>query len=193
MNAWLELCGWLHRRNGGAGNGSTQHRLSLLELDGDASRTSNPVTVTMDGDKSVTANFSAAGMVLGAPSGTVTSWDGSFHWTGLANATWYLLEVFRSDDTQMLYQWYTAEQVGCASGTDCAVTPAGLNLANGDYKWHLLDYGEYGYGSFTPFKTFTLNAACYQLTTVVNPTGSGVINAPAQNCAGGYQPGRWCN
>ena len=28
-----------------------------------------------------------------------------------------------------------------------------------------------------------------QLTTVVNPTGSGVINAPAQNCAGGYRAG----
>ena len=103
----------------------------------------------------------------------MTSWDGSSHWTGLANATWYLLEVFRSDDTQMLYQWYTAEQVGCASGTDCAVTPAGLNLANGDYKWHLLDYGEYGYGTFTAFKDFTLNSACYVLTTAVNPAGAG--------------------
>jgi hypothetical protein len=110
----------------------------------------------MDGNKSLTADFHVVGMVLGQPSGTLTSWDGSFHWTGLADATWYLVEVFRSDDTQVLYQWYTAEQAGCVGSTDCAVTPESLNLASGDYKWHILDYGEYGYGSFTPFKTFTL-------------------------------------
>ena len=79
----------------------------------------------------------------------------AFHWTGLANATWYLLEVFRSDDTQMLYQWYTSARAGGSGGHGLCSHAGGLNLANGDYKWHLLDYGEYGYGTFTPFKTFT--------------------------------------
>ena len=32
-------------------------------------------------------------VVLGAPSGSLTNWDGSFHWIGLSAATWYYLEV----------------------------------------------------------------------------------------------------
>ena len=101
---------------------------------GDATGTSNPVSVTMNGNKTVTANFNATTLPL-TPSGTVSNWDGSFHWTGLADATWYLLEVYTADDTQVLYQWYTSAQSGCAGGTERGVTPAGLNLANGDYKW----------------------------------------------------------
>ena len=113
-------------------------------------------------------------------------WDGDE--SGMARSTgqgwqmrsWYLLEVFRSDGPQMLCRWYTSDQTGCSGGTDCAVAPAGLNLANGDYKWRILDYGEYGYGTFTPFKTFTLNSACYSLTINGEPGRcSGTINASA--------------
>ena len=31
------------------------------------------------------------------------------------------------------------------------------SLTNGDYKWHMRDYGAYGYGPFTPYLNFTLN------------------------------------
>ena len=48
---------------------------------GDASGTSNPVSVTMDGNKSVTANM--RGDTPLSPSGTLTSWDNTFSWTGL--------------------------------------------------------------------------------------------------------------
>ena len=55
-------------------------------------------------------------------------------------------------------KWYTAAQTGCAGGTACSVSPAELaSLANGDYKWRVLDYGAYGYGAFTPYMKFTLN------------------------------------
>ncbi|MEP0805100.1 MAG: hypothetical protein HRF47_06405, partial [Chloroflexota bacterium] len=55
------------------------------------------------------------------------------------------------------WRWYTAAQAGCAGGTACSLIPSGLTLPNGDYKWHIRDYGAYGYGVFTPYTLFTLN------------------------------------
>lgn len=123
---------------------------------GDASGTSLTTTVTMDGNKSVTANL--RGNTLLSPSGTLASWDNVFSWTGHAAATHYLLEVQKPDNTYMLYKWYTSAQTGCAGGTNCSISPAQLSgLANGDYKWRIRDYGSYGYGPFTPYMNFTLN------------------------------------
>jgi uncharacterized repeat protein (TIGR02543 family) len=125
---------------------------------GAATGTSNPVSVTMDGDKSVTANFEAI-IVLISPSGTLGSWDNTFSWTGLSNATWYLLEVYTADgSTQVHRQWYTSAQTGCSGGTSCSIVPPETaGLANGDYKWIMLDYGPYGYGNWTDYMEFTLN------------------------------------
>jgi predicted outer membrane repeat protein len=154
---------------------------------GDASGTTNPVSVTMDANKSVTANM--RGNTPISPSGTLTGWDKSFTWTGLSDATHYLLEVQTSGGTQVFRKWYTSSQTGCLGATACSVTPTDLSLANGDYQWRVLDYGAYGYGINSAFKTFTLNTACYTLTTNVNPAGSGTVNVPAQSCPGGYIAG----
>ena len=40
-----------------------------------------------------TLNVSTAVVQLGQPSGTLTSWDHTFHWTGIPAATWYKLDV----------------------------------------------------------------------------------------------------
>jgi hypothetical protein len=110
----------------------------------------------MDRDKSVTATL--RGETLLAPQGELTTWDNVFSWTGHAAAQQYLLEVQRADGTLVLRRWYTAAQAGCEGGTDCSLSPTQLaTLAGGDYKWHMRDYGSYGYGSFTPYMTFTLN------------------------------------
>jgi len=148
------------------------------------------VTVTMNGNKSVTANFTGSLNPL-TPSGTLTNWDHRFSWTGLSNATWYLVEVQTSGGTQVLRKWYTSAQAGCSGGTSCSITPSALSMGNGDYKWRVQDYGGYGYGTFTGYRNFTLNltAACYTLTTNVSPAGSGVVTTSAQNCAGGYTTG----
>ena len=143
----------------------------------------------MDGNKSVTANM--RGNTPLTPSGTLTSWNKTFSWTGLSDATWYLLEVQTSAGTQVFRQWYTSAQTTCSGGTACSVTPTGLSLANGEYKWRVMDYGAYGYGLNSAFKNFTLDLtlACYTLTIDVNPAGSGTVNAPAQTCTGGYTAG----
>lgn len=155
---------------------------------GDASGSTNPVTVTMNGNKVVTANM--RGNTPISPSGTLNNWDYSFSWTGLSNATWYLIEVQTSGGTQVFRKWYTSSQTNCSGGTACSVTATGLSLANGDYKWRVLDYGAYGYGINSAFKNFTLSGiACYTLTTTVSPGGSGSVTVPAQTCAGGYTAG----
>jgi len=153
---------------------------------GDAGGSSNSVSITMDANKSVTANF--RGVTLNSPSGAVSSWDHTFDWTGHAAATWYLVQVQTSTDTPVFMKWYTAAAAGCSGGSGCTVTPdETLSLANGSYKWRVLDYGGYGYGSWTGFTNFSLSATCYTLTT--NIAGSGTINTSAQNCGGGYTAG----
>ncbi len=152
--------------------------------------TTNPVSLTMDGDKNVTANFTALGATLLDPQGSLTSWNNTFSWTGLAGADWYLVQVQDTADNNILAKWYTAEAAGCAGDLSCTMSPdETLNIANGDYKWRILDYGSYGYGNWSPYTTFTLNAACYTLTTGVLPAGGGTVTASTQNCSGGYIAG----
>jgi len=122
---------------------------------GDASGSTNPVSITMTGNKSVTANLREITSTLISPANTVNSWDKSFHWTGVTGATRYYLEFQKADGTLVLRKWYYTN-TSC-TGLDCAVTATELaGIANGDYKWHILDYGVYGYGSWAPYKNFTL-------------------------------------
>jgi hypothetical protein len=125
---------------------------------GAATGTSNPVSITMDGNKSITASLNALGAVLISPAGILTSWDNTFSWTGVTGGTWYLVQVQTNDDTIVLQKWYTADATACSGDLSCAVSPAEtLTLANGDYKWRILDYGDYGYGSWSPYTTFSLD------------------------------------
>jgi len=142
----------------------------------------------MDANKTLTANL--RGVTLDEPSGPLSSWDHAYNWTGHTDATWYLLQVQTSAGDPVFLKWYTADAVGCAGGTACDVTPAEtLGLENGSYRWRVLDYGAYGYGSWTAFTSFTMSTACYTLNTAVLPVGSGMITVTAQNCAGGYSAG----
>ncbi len=105
-----------------------------------------------------TLNIPAVGGILGEPVGEKTSWDHRFDWTGYPDSTWYFLQVQELDGTPVFDAWYLSGQAGCDVDTSCGIAPAqALRLANGDYQWRILDYGAYGYGSWTPFQSFTLN------------------------------------
>jgi hypothetical protein len=98
------------------------------------------------------------GGIPGAPTGTLTSWDHTFAWTGFPDTSWYFLQVQKSDGTPVFDAWYTNGQSGCDGDTSCVIAPAqALQLANGDYQWRILDYGSYGYGNWTTWQNFTLN------------------------------------
>jgi hypothetical protein len=86
----------------------------------------------------------------------LTSWDGTYRWTGVEGATWYHLEVQDTEASIVLSNWYAVSE-NCV-GLICAVTPAEtLSLPNGTYRWRILDYGSYGYGLTTEFQSFTLH------------------------------------
>ncbi|GAB4459501.1 MAG: hypothetical protein Kow0070_14590 [Anaerolineales bacterium] len=160
------------------------------EWSGDAAGDSNPLAVLMNGNKTITLNFKPTTLPL-SPAGSLSAWDHAFTWSGLNNATWYLLEVQTSGGTQVYRKWFTSAQAGCAGGINCAVAPNDIGLSNGDYKWRILDYGAYGYGINSAFQPFTLNLpiVCHTLTVNINPAGAGAVNTNAQNCPGGYTTG----
>ncbi|MBK9926009.1 MAG: cadherin repeat domain-containing protein [Anaerolineales bacterium] len=130
---------------------------ALGSWSGDASGTSNPVSITMNANKSITATF--RGETLIAPSGLLTSWSNAFSWTGHTAATNYFVEVRKADNTVVLAKWYTTAQASCDTDTSCFISPTQLaSLANGSYKWSVRDYGStYGYGSYSPYKSFSLS------------------------------------
>jgi hypothetical protein len=106
--------------------------------------------------QSFTLNLPPPLAILGDPSGTLTSWDGSFHWTGVNGATWYRLEVQTISGSVLLAKWYSVDTA--CTGLSCSVIPEELaGLPDGDYQWQIQDYGPYGFGSTTAFQGFILN------------------------------------
>ena len=66
------------------------------------------------------------------------------------------MEVQKADGSYVFGIWYSPAEAGCGSGAECVVLPSpALTLPNGQYQWHILDYGTYGYGSWTGFHQFT--------------------------------------
>jgi len=113
-------------------------------------------------------------VTLNAPTGTLTSWDHAFTWTGLSNATLYLLDVYDANtNAQVHRKWYSNVTAGCDTDTSCSISPVELaSLANGDYKWRIRDYGGYGYGPYTGFVNFTLNIPPPPVVTPDTPSGT---------------------
>ncbi len=108
-----------------------------------------------------------------SPAGTLTSFNGTYTWTGNSTATWYILEVSTSTGTVLATRWVTPAQAGCPTGTGCTSNAlAFLNLGNGSYRWRVLNYGAYGYGAWTGYTTFTLNIpAPLPMATITSPVG----------------------
>jgi uncharacterized repeat protein (TIGR02543 family) len=139
---------------------TTNPGYTFINWSGDASGTASSVYVTMDGDKSVTANFRNP-VVLVSPFSPpeLTSWNNVFRWAGVSAADDYFLEVYDASNTRILYQRFSKSAAGCATDLDCEVSPASLaTLANGTYTWRVRDYAStYYYGLWTAPMSFTLN------------------------------------
>jgi predicted outer membrane repeat protein len=128
----------------------------FLNWSGDGTGTSGTASVTMNSDKTLTANL--RGATLSAPSGELTSWNNTFSWAGASGATSYQLEVYDTNSNTLLFRkWLTATATSCDSDLSCTYSPASLaNLSNGNYRWRIQYYAS-GYGLWTPYTTFTLN------------------------------------
>lgn len=94
-------------------------------------------------------------VTLGSPLGILTSWDKSFHWTGISDVDYYIIEVQTSAGASVTTRWYGTT---VCSGTTCTVIMADLSLPNGDYRWRIRTYSnKAGYGFYTDWQNFTLN------------------------------------
>jgi hypothetical protein len=144
---------------------------------GSVSGATNPVSVTMNANKTVYANF-VAGLTTGLPNGLMTSWDKSYNWTGVEGSTWYILEVYNTADTLLQSKWISASTY--CTGTSCSYVIPNHNLPNGDYKWRVRNVRNGAYGPYTAFTSFTLNIGGSGAGIVLG-SPSGTVNASTWN------------
>jgi predicted extracellular nuclease len=122
---------------------------------GDASGKANPLFITMDANKSVTANLKPI-TVLISPSGSASPWINTFRWNERTGATMYLLQVYNDAGTTLIGKAWVPASGNCVAGI-CQFSPSALiSLPNGNYKWRVQDFGAYGTGMATLWMKFTL-------------------------------------
>jgi hypothetical protein len=91
-----------------------------------------------------------------SPTGTIADTTPTYNWNAVSNSSWYYLWVNDSTGTP-IKTWYTAAQVGCASGTGtCSVTPS-TALANGNATWWIQTWNTIATGPWSAAMTFTIN------------------------------------
>lgn len=162
---------------------------------GNASGTVSPVNVTMDANKSVTANFTPRVVLLDPKSPPdISVWTNVFHWTGVPGATYYILNIYNSSAATIYSQSVTTAAGSCiAPDFDCVYSPTPatiINLASGSYSWRITPYiPGLGYGPGPAGMPFTIAPACYSLTLTADPALSGTFNVTAPNCGSNYLPG----
>jgi len=104
-------------------------------------------------------NFNVGGIppaaTLNTPVGNIVDSTPTYNWNAVPNSSWYLLSV--NDSTgNVIQQWYTAIQVGCANGeTTCSVTP-GTVLNAGAGQWWIRTYNNAGNGPWSTPNSFNL-------------------------------------
>jgi uncharacterized repeat protein (TIGR02543 family) len=141
---------------------------------GDATGTANPVSVTMNGNKTVTANFTntitcytLTKNVNPSGSGTVSASPAPNCESGTKYTSGTLVQLTGSANSGYSF----ANWAGDLAGT---TNPGSLTIN----------------GNKTVTANFTANAICYTLTTSVNPSGGGSVGAnPAPNCGSKYTAG----
>ncbi len=92
-----------------------------------------------------------------SPSGNISQPSPTYTWRAVSGASWYRLWV---DDPwgKRVDAWYSANSVGCPSGTGtCSVNP-GVALSPGTFGWNVETWNSAGVGSWVPGgSNFTLS------------------------------------
>ena len=85
---------------------------------------------------------------LVSPSGRINTRTPTYVWNAVPASTKYCLWV-NDPSGNRINKWYSAEEVGCPSGTGtCSVSPS-VELAQGFCKWYVETFGATGYGPWT--------------------------------------------
>jgi hypothetical protein len=102
---------------------------------------------------------------LVSPSGNVTGTTPAYTWNEVLDSaqgdasTWYYLWVSRVNAdgslTTVHTKWYTAASV--CSGGACSITPAGVTLSGGNYRWWIQTWNDGGYGPWSGGTNFSVS------------------------------------
>lgn len=125
----------------------------------------------------VNANIGQTALV--SPSGSIGSnYNPTYTWNAVMTMTHYYLWV-DGPNGNVIKQWYTAEQVGCADGTGtCSVTPS-TSLGGGDHNWWIQTWNPAGYGPWSTGMSFSLPILLAPGATTLNsPSGAITDNTP---------------
>jgi len=119
---------------------------------------------------------------LVSPNGAFTDTTPAYTWNAVNTATWYYLWVSKVNDDNSLTtvhtKWYDSSLV--CSGATCSITPEGVTLSGGNYKWWIQTWNEGGYGSWSSFTDFSLPVIPLPgAATLVSPFGSTTNTTPA--------------
>ena len=126
------------------------------------------------------AVFTVAGppgaATLLAPRGTTTDTTPTYSWDPVATATSYHLRV-GSGDGDVIGTWYTAAQVGCATGTrTCSVTPSAV-LQAGPHGWWIQTRNRRGRGPWSQKQDFVVGTPP-AAATLLSPQGPTTDTTP---------------
>jgi glucose/arabinose dehydrogenase len=100
-----------------------------------------------------------------SPAGNITNAQPAYTWNAVLDSaqgdasTWYYLWVSRVNSdgslTTVHTKWYTAASV--CSGGACSITPAGVTLSGGNYRWWIQTWNDGGYGPWSGGTNFSVS------------------------------------
>jgi glycoside hydrolase-like protein len=166
--------------NTGTGTGTI--RLDVVDDDSITDAAGNKLGGTSPGNGNFTTgevytvNKPPEAATLISPSGNMgTDFMPTYTWNEISNATWYYLWVSKVNDngslTTVHTKWYDASLV--CSRTTCTITPIGVTLSSGNYRWWIQTWNEGGYGPWSSLMDFSLPAIPPPgEATLVSPNGS---------------------
>ena len=104
----------------------------------------------------ITAPPGAATLV--SPNGSIVDTTPTYVWNTASGATWYYLWVSKVNGdgslTTVHTKWY--ESTAVCSGATCSITPAGVTLTNGSYRWWIQTWNDTDYGPWSSPMNFSL-------------------------------------
>ncbi|MEW6400737.1 MAG: serine protease, partial [Chloroflexota bacterium] len=108
---------------------------------------------------------------LVGPSGAIGStYNPTYTWNAVPTMTWYYLWV-NGPSGNVIHEWFSAEQAGCASGTGtCSVIPT-TPLGGGTHTWWIQTWNPAGFGPWSSGMTFS--------TTIPTAPGAATLIAPS--------------
>ncbi len=107
-----------------------------------------------------------------------TNYNPTYSWNAVPGATFYYLWV-NGPAGNVIKQWYTSAEAGCASDTSCDVTPA-TTLAGGNHTWWIQTWNPGGTGPWSSGMSFA---------TV--PLGSATLVSPITGTTNGTPTFTW--